>query len=486
MRFIKLTWPRPPRPESAVSQRVSRNLRKGHPKGGPPHIVLLLAALLVALLGACSAATGPDRPSPEGRTPSRPLDVYRDLGMLAGGMDFPGVVTLSTLAGPADSTYLLIGLSLPNSALRFHRDGDGYRADYGVNVTLLRDEEEVRSEQRQGVVRVATFDETVREDESVLFQLLTTLEPGDYTLEFRAQDAAGTRGFEESDSIRIPAYGAQGDLLSAPLAVFKAEKRSGRQEEPKLLLNVRSTIPYGRDSVLVYLEGYDMPVDEPVVLHVVDRVGEMIWQSEVNLESRAEGFSSALIAVPGSDLPLGTLWFELDVGTEPRVTATKPLLVTISDQWIVANFEDLLRVLRYVATSAELDALAEATGAERRDLWEEFWERRARESVGTGSELRDRFFQRVRTATHEFAEPGRDGWDTERGEVFILLGRPDHMVERMDQRGGLASTIEWVYERTLVGRLVLTFVDPDNIGRYELTMASRNRFQSLVTRMHPR
>ena len=47
------------------------------------------------------------------------------------------MASFSTLAGPADSTYLLLAISLPNGALRFQREGSGFFAEYSVRVEFL-------------------------------------------------------------------------------------------------------------------------------------------------------------------------------------------------------------------------------------------------------------------------------------------------------------------------------------------------------------
>jgi hypothetical protein len=38
---------------------------------------------------------------------------------MTGSAQFPAVASLATLAGPGDSTYVLLGMSMPNTALRF-------------------------------------------------------------------------------------------------------------------------------------------------------------------------------------------------------------------------------------------------------------------------------------------------------------------------------------------------------------------------------
>jgi hypothetical protein len=99
-------------------------------------------------------------------------------------------------------------------------------------------------------------------------------------------------------------------------------------------------------------------------------------------------------------------------------------------------------------------------------------------------------FRRVRYATEEFRETGgRAGWNTDRGEVYIVLGQPDNAVERYV--GDIDVTRqpnaeEWVYTAVPGGRLNLLFYDRTGFGRYELIPSSASAFRSVAERIKPR
>src|SRR5690606_2364509 len=211
-------------------------------------------------------------------------------------------------------------------------------------------------------------------------------------------------------------------------------------------------------------------------------------QSQVGRDDGGGGVASTVVEIPREPLPLGRLWIELRTPADTQAIRS-PLLVTISDQWMVANFEEVLEFLRYIASSEELDSLSTVTGVERRERWERFWERRDPVPATPINEFREAFFERVRIATEQFGEPGRPGWRTDRGEVFIVLGRPD-MVYEEDGRVGdpmsMRRIIVWIYERGPTGRLELVFEDRSGFGRYELTPASESAFRSAANRLRAR
>lgn len=484
--------------------------RKGHPLGGPFRLSTAVALALV--LGACGgSSSGPEQPRPEEAAILRPHQVYRQSGLVAGPEHFPVVASFSTIAGPADSTYVVFALSIPNSALRFERDESGFIGRYEVGLDFWKDGAEVQSVQGSEAVRVGNFEETGRTDESVVYQKLVALEPGNYTVEVTARDLNGTRGFTTEEELEVPSYRHAGRYLSRPIFVYQAEARPTTVASPEFIINPRHTIPYGGESPLVYLEGYDVPDDEPVTLRVLGPNNTEVWSQEVSLEpgsaaSGSEAFGHAIVEIPAQKLPIGQLWLELRAGadtlaalhdevvldddepdTDTAGAERVPLLVTISDQWMVANFDEVLEFISYIATRDEINTLREAEGAERMELWDEFWERRNPTPASPINEYRERFFERVRTATVAFQEGSRPGWRTDRGEVYIVLGAPDFVQERYTNRShtNRPDALEWIYERAPTGRLSLIFISRHGFDRFELTHAARSVFRSAAARLRP-
>lgn len=468
---------------------------EGHLTGGPrsfqrrAHSACRACALvLLALVGACSSRTGPENATPTaGESFSRPLEIYRDLGFMTGPGQFPAVVSFATVAGPADSTYVLLGMSLPNSALRFQRDTNGFFAEYGIDVVFMdRDSASVKRFETRELVRVPTFAETGRTDESVVYQQGITMPPGSYIVRVQAADANSSRGFRMTDTLTVPDYTRSAGIAS-PVLVYEATGRSRRNQLPEMIANPRHTVPYGGAAPLVYVESYNAGA-QPLDVRVVNEQGVTIWSAEATLRDGASELRFGVVEIPAANLPLGKFWVEVE-GAGVAAERT-PLVMTISDQWMVANIQDVIEFLRFVAHPEELDSLQTGTPAEQRAAWDRFWKRRDPLAITDVNEYRDQFFQRVRYATEAFREAGgRPGWNTDRGEVYIVLGPPDHAIERYIGDVDMSSepnAEEWVYTAVPGGRLNLLFYDRSGFGRYELIPSSMSSFRSIAERMKPR
>jgi GWxTD domain-containing protein len=451
--------------------------------------LLRAADWLVVFVALAGCAPGPNASSRAARTPTvaRPLEIYQQLGFLAGPPEFPVVVSFATMAGPQDSTFVLVGVSLPASALRFQRDATGFRGEYQVSVAFLLDSLAVKRIERRENVRVGTFAETGRVDESIIFQDVIALPPGKYHVQVQANDAFSSRGFRGRDTVEVPAYGEQ-RRLTAPVLVYEAEGRDHRDARPDFIVNARKTVAYGADFPRVYVELYGASAPQSVQLRIIDDRGASVWQDEALVESGNERLRHILFDIPTDSLPVGRLWLEASTAGASVEINRSPLLVTISEQWMVANFDEVLRFVTYIAYPAELDSLRTAVGSARRDRWEAFWRRRDPLPATPINEFREEFFQRVRFATEHLAESGTPGWETDRGEVYVVLGAPDQTSTRQIGREARArpNIIEWLYQHAPGGRLQLLFMDRAGFGRYELTPQSEQAFRNTALRLRPR
>ena len=448
-----------------------------------------LPALLVVALMACGGSPPqPGQPEAVDLTAlAGPLETYRQLGFMVGPGHFPAIAGFSVLAGPADSSYVLFGMSMPNSALRFQRDPAGFLAEYNVTMSFMKpDSQLVQRVSRRESVRVPTFQETGRSDESIVFQHLVALQPGTYLVGVEAGDANSSRGFRAADTLDVSDFGDRALTVTRPIVIYEGEGRASPDSAPRLILNPRHTNSYGGDAPRIYIEVYNAELPTPVSIRIVDESGIPIWSVQTTIADGDVALRRALVELPSASLPLGKLFVEIDAAGS-RSTTDLPIVISISDQWLIASFDDMLRFLQYIATRDELDLLRTGSPAEKRATWDDFWRRRDPVPATPDNEYRDEFFQRVRVAAEQFSETGgQPGWRTDRGEVYIVLGPPTFMQERYTGRTefvGRPNAWEWLYENAPGGRLVLLFLDQNGFGHYELSTASEAAFRGVAERL---
>jgi GWxTD domain-containing protein len=411
-------------------------------------------------------------------------DIYRQIGLLAAPNPLAFVGRLSSFATASpDTTLVLASISIPNRALTFTREGDRYRAPYEVKLALVRNGSEAANINVMEIVRVGSFRETNRTDESVIFQHYFHVPPGAYDLSVTVRDVGGSRTASQQAAIVVPFLGA--GRLSTPTLVYEATGRSMLDSAPQLLASPRSSAVFGRDStVAIYVEGYGPGTRLPVSFVVRNDKGAEIWRDSAALRRNGALFSG-VVNVPISTVGVGVarVFFTRRDGSGGDSIGA-PLFVSFGEDIPLMSFEDMVGYLRFFATPSRLNALRDAPLERRATMWAEFL--RATDPIPetpTNEDLQS-YFGRVQQANLQFRMDRNPGWLSDRGMVFVALGEPDEVFDRTinqtlstTQMSSAARLQIWQYRQY---NTQLVFYE--DTGRWRLTRPSETEFLSISVR----
>ena len=411
--------------------------------------------------------------------------VLQNLGLLANGVPLPFTGSIAMLPGAvADSSLVVVSLSFPSQSFSFVREGDRFRASYTVAVEARQNGAVMSRTETNEIVRVVSFKETQRADESILFQQQLSIPPGSYTIGVLIRDGSTSRSATQEKQVVVPRFGGR---PSTPIIALEATPRSNAATRPDLIANARSTIVLGRDTELpLYLEVRDSS-PAGVSLHVAirDEKGAALWQDTVVLPRQGNGnIASGVVRVPVANLGVGivqaAVW-----RTGQADTATQAVLVSFGDDLPVASFDEMISYLRFFASSSRLNTLKTGSPQQRAQAWAAFL--RETDPIGMTPQneaLRD-YFLRIRVANERFREDGSAGWLSDRGATFVALGEPDQILDNnnqgqqdltIGQRGRLQA---WDYTTE---RLRLVYQDQSGFGRWRFYGNGAAAFQTALQR----
>jgi len=413
--------------------------------------------------------------------------IYNQMGLIATGspLSYVGKIAYFATRNP-DTTMLLASISIPNRMLSFVRDGDTYRAPYEVRLALKQGAAEVRMVNTTEVVRVSTFKEVNRGDESVIFQNFFKVPPGDYTVSFMVRDASSSRSAMQEGAITVPRL--MPGQLSTPILVYEASRRSALDSVPRLLASPRSSAVFGQDStVSVYLEAYGQQARLPVSFVVQNDRGVVTWRDTTVLE-RAGNLMSGAVQIPITRVGIGVanVTFTRADGMD---TVRTPVFVSFGSDIPLLSYEELINQLRYYVAPDRQKTLRDTPVEQRGQAWANFL--RASDPVPSTPEHEglQTYFTRLQQAGIRFRDDGatRAGWLSDRARVFVVLGEPDQLYEQntngpisrnsVSQRGRLQY---WEYGQY---RVRLIFYDDTGTGRWRLTPISDTEFQNINARL---
>jgi GWxTD domain-containing protein len=461
----------------------------------PPRLGRQLAAGAVLALTACGGPRGAapgGAPAPAGGAPetvvrrgdlatqSDPLRIYQGMGLLANGLPMPVVASIQFLPGPAaDTAYAVVAMSIPSIAMTFTRDGDKYRGGYEVVIEARRGEVVLARAEAKETVRVASFRETQRTDESVVFQQVLPMPAGDAIVAVQLRDAAGPRAVTVEKAVAVPRFAGR---PSAPIVALEATPRTGRAQPPELTASPRQTVQYGVDDVLpLYVESTDTSRTTPVVVALRNAEGNQLWRDSVRLTRRG-ALAADVVRVPLPQLGIGVLT-ALSWSAGSADTSRTSILVNLGDDIPVASFDEMLGYLRFYASAAQLRDLRASDPQRRAQAWVNFL--RTTDPISSTPQhegLRD-YFRRIRFANERFREDAAAGWSSDRGAAYVAFGEPDQVLDQggmannnIGQRGRMQA---WDYVDL---RIRLIFVDQSGFGRWRFTVQSAADFDAALRR----
>jgi GWxTD domain-containing protein len=144
----------------------------------------------------------------------------------------------------------------------------------------------------------------------------------------------------------------------------------------------------------------------------------------------------------------------------------------------------LERDVVYIISDEEKTVFKKLTTPDERDAFiEQFWRRRDPNPGTVENEFKEEHYRRIAYANEKF-KSGIDGWETDRGRIYIVYGPPTSLetfasgglYERRPSEGGGTTTTyafeRWYYQEIpgLGGGIELEFVDPTQTGEFRLAL----------------
>ena len=456
------------------------------------------ASMALAACASAGSSTQEGRPDPlRNYDPDRAtlvaggsefVSIYGRMGLAASGPPISFVGNAAFFAtGSPDTTLVVLGVSLPNRGLTFKHDASGYLAGYVVGLHLDAPGPTPRESRDSESVRVSTFKETSRTDESIIFKRVFRVVPGSYSLSFSVDDVNGGRTASRQATVVIPRLGRNGRALSTLVPVYEATPRTGVSPDPTLLPEPRASYVFGVDAnAQMYLESYD--ASSPVSVSLVLPDGTTAWQSSVDLTPHGPGIASGLVRIP---------LLRSDVGIETAIAtrAGSPdssrthLFVGFGPDLPVLSFKEMLTYLQFFASPSKLKPLFNASESQRGAAWAAFLKATDPDPSTGRNEALDDYFGRIRDANQAFTNDVRGGWRSDRGMVFVGLGTPSNAYEDyaagylsgdpLTQSSSRVRYLIWEYPE-LQARIL--FYDANDSGIWKLTRQSGFVFQQLLDR----
>lgn len=423
---------------------------------------------------------------------------YRDQGIVKAEGEVGFLADLWILPVASDSAQALLGVSLSNADLQFVRtEGGAWRADYQVQVAFEGDAVPDEQSWDQNV-EVATFDETMLTGETIVFQTELGLAPGEYEVTVTVRDLNADESSRGRLTVTVPEPTGR-PVLGEPVPLRQYRPGEGGGE---YIVNASHTFAAAPTAFefLVQAAGLDPAASYSLESRIVPLEGE----DEQPAADAGQWSGPVAVAADGSLRHVGTIQNEGAQFGEYRLqtillnddgselgSASTPLLVAGSGGWIAENWDDALSLIKYEATSNEMEILEDIEGEQARiEAWNCFWRIRDPVAATAANEGMSEYFRKIQVANANWQSALRPGYLSDRGRVYITIGPPDDISQRPVPAGSSAYEV-WTYHRynfqiLFVDRIGFNNYQLESVDTYqrELSTVERRKHRFLAERAH--
>jgi GWxTD domain-containing protein len=349
--------------------------------------------------------------------------------------------------------------------LQFIRDGGGYLARYELSSVLFNDRaEQTEAKIRSYEVRVQSYDSTNSRSAFAPAQSVFDIAPGRYELTVSILDLDSKKAAAKKIPVQITKGRADG--LTVTDIILAERIFADSTGNPAPVASVLGNLSETMDTMFVWFEIHSPPLmtSVPIRMRLTDIKGAVVLSD--SLERTLSGNRTVcVLTVPKGDLRGGRYKLEVEVGSGERIVKrTKPMTVHWGDMpGQAADLDKMIEQVRYIAKGSELKKMKKKQGEERLEAFRQFWRERDPTPDTEANELEEEYYRRVEFSNQNFST-FIDGWKSDRGMVYILLGPPGE-IERHPFESGSKPYEVWTYY--VFNRSVL-FVDQTGMGDYRL------------------
>ena len=305
-------------------------------------------------------------------------------------------------------------------------------------------------------------------------QAIPRIAPGHYLVEVRLEDEATRTPFVAELAFEVPSFD-QDVALSDLLLMEQAGSDSGWRP------NVVNTLSTDQLEIILSYEIYTRRPRDVQLTYDIFRMngrGRSMRKAEIPEQSLAaveptplyRGRNLVTSTIPTNQLRVGYYAVVVSaVDEQGAVLASAEKMLAIQWMKLDTHLRDIgtaVAQLKYIAKRKDHEAMLNAsTPAERRRLFDDFWKKRDPTPRTERNERLEEYYYRVAYADQSYSVGRLNGWETDRGQVFVRFGAPD-AIERypLPVSGGGAFEV-WTYE-TVKRRFI--FTDEQGDGSYKL------------------
>lgn len=332
-------------------------------------------------------------------------------------------------SGKENLTRVDVFIQVPYSEIQFVKSGQNFIAQYSLTISVFDENREKLINEKIWNEKIIAndFDQTLSKENFNLSLKSVELKPGNYVIRTAMEDKDSRKEFSVDNNFTVRDF-SSGISISDMMLIAKQEVLDGNN---KIRPNVSKDIFVQRDGIQLFYEIYsDSAADVLLDYSIADKDQNVVHKQNEIINLKA-GTNQFFKTIKDSALSLGThklLVSIFDLKSNLITSASK----NFTSRWsgVPGNVQDLEKAIEqmtYIASDDELDFIEEAeTREDKIKRFLDFWKSKDPNPQDEQNEVFNEYYRRVAYSNEQFSHYN-EGWQTDRGMVYILLGPPNNI-----------------------------------------------------------
>jgi GWxTD domain-containing protein len=368
-----------------------------------------------------------------------------------------------------DTTFkpiVYISFSIQNDVIFFERYGNKYAGGVQLTASIRKNDMVLAKETWNEDIVLDNFKETNSKEYQLFIYKFKNIDfpfdGEDYQCVISVMDMVTRKVFIDKRSFRIKKIIKKEDLIPSTSLLFLLEKPSSDYPVP---VNPNDSIlDYGKkywgyfriledinDSLKINIRIYKEQKDD---LRLFKQMYRNVFGDSVILE------------IPTLALPEGNYKLSLSGQYRNRFFKTeKSFSIVWYDKPIYLYKDELaIQPMALLLDEKERERVFDLDEPQQKKWFIKYWKGKDPTPETDFNEIKYIFYKRVDEADEKFSQKFKKGWQTDRGRVWVLYGRPEEIIDNRTTVDRPPYII-WKYNS---GAVKFTFIDEDRDGEYTL------------------
>ncbi len=326
-------------------------------------------------------------------------------------------------------TRVDVFVQVPYTEVQFVKSANGFSASYSITISVFDENKEKLISEKSWTekLEVKDFEQTQTTLNFNISLRSFNLQPGNYLIRSALEDKDSKQEFTVENKFVV-------NELSKPLSMSDLmiiSRRDSTTGLTKILPNVTKNVLAQRDGLPLYFEIYSTRNQKiGLEYNILDPDNKVLYsfKDEKNIDT---GKTQITYTFNDVKLNLGSYSVNVNLknaGGETVSNIYKPFM----SRWIgvpenISDMDKAVAQLIYIATPSELSEIEDANDQEEKiKRYLSFWKTKDPSPNTENNEIFNEYYRRISYANEKFSHYS-EGWKTDRGMVFIILGPPSNV-----------------------------------------------------------